>query len=167
MLPSQMDDHRKVSLVNDIEALLTPTVEGLGYELLCLELGQDSGDTLLRLYIDSETGIGIDDCEKVSRAVSAQLEIDDPIAGAYRLEVSSPGWDRPLAKPDHFREYIGSEAKIRTGLPIIDRRNFRGRIRAFEDDAVHLEVDGELFVIPLVEIERARLVPDDSGRGKS
>lgn len=153
-----------MSLAQDIEAALTPTVEGLGYELLCLELQPDGKDALLRLYIESPEGIGIQDCEKVSRAVSAQLEIDDPIAGAYRLEVSSPGWDRPLAKKKHFEDYMGSEAKIRTHLPIIDRRNFRGFIRAVEDEAVHLQVDGELFVIPLADIEKARLVPDDGSR---
>ncbi|MGB1557975.1 MAG: ribosome maturation factor RimP [Oceanococcaceae bacterium] len=147
-------------LARDIEELLEPTVSGLGYELLCLEMVTGGKELLLRLYIDSEAGIGIGDCEKVSRAVSAQLEIDDPIAEAYRLEVSSPGWDRPLVKPEHFVTYQGHETKIKTLLPLDGRRNFRGRIVSVADGAVHIEVDGAPFVIRLDDIERARLVPE-------
>lgn len=147
-------------LAQDIEALINPTVEGLGYELLCLELGQEGRDLMLRLYIDGPDGIGIGDCEAVSRAVSAQLEVEDPIPEAYRLEVSSPGWDRPLAKAAHFEAYLGHEAKIRTAVAIDGRRNYRGRMLRVADEAVHVEVDGEEFVIPLAAIERARLVPE-------
>ncbi|MEN8720886.1 MAG: ribosome maturation factor RimP [Oceanococcaceae bacterium] len=156
-----------MSLAQDLENALIPTVEALGFELLCLELGQDGHDALLRLYIDKADGITVDDCARVSRAVSTQLEVEDPIAGAYRLEVSSPGWDRPLAKPAHFAMFMGELAKVRTHMPVEDRRNFRGRIVALDEDAVHLEVDGETFVVPFADIERARLVPPADGPVRS
>ncbi len=142
-----------------LEQKLEPAVSGLGYELLCVELQGTGQDAVLRLYIDSEDGIGIKDCEAVSREVSALLDVDDPIEGAYRLEVSSPGFDRPLVKAEHFQAYIGQETKIRMRLPVGGRRNFRGRILGCEDGFLHLDVDNERFELSLSDLERARLVP--------
>jgi ribosome maturation factor RimP len=101
-----------MALQERVQALLEPLVEGLGYELVCLELHGSGAHALLRLYIDAPQGIGLDDCERVSREVSAALDVADPISGSYRLEVSSPGLDRPLAKPEHFRRFAGRQAKL-------------------------------------------------------
>nr|MBV6630331.1 ribosome maturation factor RimP [Oceanococcus sp. HetDA_MAG_MS8] len=147
-------------LARDIEALIAPTIEGLGYELLCLEFAQAGHDTILRVYIDHANGIGLEDCETVSRALSAQLEVEDPIPEAYRLEVSSPGWDRPLVKEEHFLAFVGSEAKVKMAVPLDGRRNFRGFILSASDGQVQLLVDGTEFSIPLADVDRARLVPD-------
>ena len=145
--------------------LLEPCVEGLGYELLLLEVLRGSGTTL-RLYIDrpagaAEAGVGIGDCEKVSRQVSALLEVEDPISSEYTLEVSSPGWDRPLRKAAHFAEYSGWEAKVMLAMPMDGRRKFRGIIDAVDEQSVRLIVDGEPFDLPMADIERARLVFDE------
>lgn len=151
-----------------VQALLEPLVESLGYELVCLELHGSGAHALLRLYIDSAgdstagnlaTGIGLEDCERVSREVSAALDVADPISGSYRLEVSSPGLDRPLAKPEHFRRYSGQQARVQTRLPVSGRRRFAGRLLGLEQDEVVIEVDGISYRLPLAQIEKARLQP--------
>lgn len=147
------------SLVNNLQERLEPAVADLGYDLLCIELQGTGNDAVLRLYIDSPNGIGVDDCVAVSREVSALLDVDDPIDSAYRLEVSSPGMDRPLVKPQHFNEYIGRDAKLKLRVPHAGRRNFRGKLLACSEEAVSVEVDGERFDLPFIDIERARLVP--------
>lgn len=147
------------ALLSQLETTLTPAVSGLGYELLCLEF-QGSGDNaVLRLYIDAADGIGVEDCARVSREVSALLDVEDPIAQGYRLEVSSPGLDRPLVTPAHFRQFIGQEAKVRLHASQQERRNFRGEILSCDNSQLQLRVDGEVFDLALNDIERARLVP--------
>jgi ribosome maturation factor RimP len=141
-------------------ALLEPLVESLGYELVCLELHGSGQHSLLRLYIDAPQGIGLEDCERVSREVSATMDVADPISGSYRLEVSSPGLDRPLAKPEHFRRFAGREAKVQMRVPVDGRRRFAGRLLGIEQDQVVIEVDGSSFRLPLEQVEKARLVPE-------
>ncbi len=150
--------------------LLEPSIEGLGYELVLLEVIRGKGVTL-RLFIDwlpgtvDENGVakvvGIDDCEIVSRQISALLEVEDPISSEYTLEVSSPGLDRPLRKPAHFAEFMGWEAKVTLDAPMDGRRKYRGTIEAVDDETVRLVVDGTAFDLVLADIERARLVFDD------
>ena len=149
-----------MTLAGNIEQTLRPTVEGLGYEFLCLEQISDGRDPLLRLYIDHADGINVEDCAKVSRAISALLDVEDSLLSTYRLEVSSPGWDRPLVTAEHFLQFVGSEARIRMRLPLAGQRNFRGRIHGVEADQVVIEVDGEPRSLTLNDIEKARLVPD-------
>lgn len=143
----------------ELKQLLEPAVEGLGYELVDLDLKVGGRDGLVRLYIDGPDGIGLDDCETVSRQVSTVLDVEDPIPGQYTLEVSSPGLDRRLTKREHFERFTGEDVRIRLRVPIEGRRNFRGALRAVDEDSVEVEVDGESHRLPIATIASARLVP--------
>lgn len=150
----------------DIDALLAPTVASLGLALLGVEYLPAPGGALLRLYIDvagdgaPERTVGIEDCEAVSREVSAQLDVEDPISGHYTLEVSSPGVDRPLFTAAQFARFAGQDAKVVLKLPQDGRRRLAGRIVGVEGDAVTFAVDDDPFVVAVDNIEKARLVPD-------
>lgn len=140
--------------------LLEPVVTALGYELLDVEYASAGRHSLLRVYLDRGDGgaIGLDDCERASRAIGAVLDAEDPIGHEYRLEVSSPGFDRPLRTPAHFARFAGSEARIELAVPVEGRRRFRGRLGAVEDGKVTIEVDGREWHLPLAGISKARLV---------
>lgn len=138
--------------------LVEPVVVGMGYELVGVEF--DSHQRILRVYIDSERGIMIDDCSKVSHQLSGLLDVEDPIPGNYQLEVSSPGMDRPLFTPAHFERFAGSLARLQLLRPIDGRRRFKARLRGLRDDKVVLQ-DGETeFEIPFDLIDKARIVPE-------
>jgi ribosome maturation factor RimP len=143
--------------------LLEPTIERLGYELTDLELKLGGRDGLVRIFIDKEAGIDIEDCETVSRQVSAILDVEDPLPGHYTLEVSSPGLDRTLTKPAHFQRFMGEDVKVKLRFPLQGRRNFRGALKAADDEHIEVEVDGESHSLPLATIETARLVPHFQG----
>ncbi len=143
-----------------VRSLLQPVVEGLGYELVGVEYHPQGRHSLLRVYIDQPEGIGIEDCERVSRQISAVLDVEDPIRGQYTLEVSSPGLDRPLFEPAHFERFAGHEVKLRLLSPLEGRRRLSGRLAGVEDGCVVVEGDGESWRIPFDMIERANLVPD-------
>ncbi|TJY62173.1 ribosome maturation factor RimP [Sinimarinibacterium sp. CAU 1509] len=147
-------------LKDRLQGMLEPLVESLGYELLLLEFSPSSKSGLLRLFIDAPAGISLEDCERVSREVSGLLDVEDPISTAYRLEVSSPGFDRPLAKPAHFERFINEQARVQLVAPLNGRRRFVGWIREVGGDAVTLETADGMVEIPFVEIDRARLVPE-------
>ena len=154
----------------EIAALLAPTVESLGVELLGIEYLPAPGGALVRLYIDvpaSETErlVGIEDCEAVSREVSAQLDVADPISGNYTLEVSSPGVDRPLFTPQQFARFIGEQAKVGLKLPQEGRRRLQGTIAAVDGDTIIIEVDGLPFAVAFENIDKAKLVPDWAALG--
>lgn len=136
--------------------ILEPAVNSLGYELVELEFQ----GKVLRLYIDQQQGVTLADCEKVSRQVDAVLDVADPIPGAYTLEVSSPGLDRPLNKPVDFTGRTGQRARIELKLPLNGRRRFSGTLRGWENDEVLIEVDGLLFRLPFAQIGKARLMPE-------
>ena len=142
-----------------LEKLLAPVVDGLGYELLgILRLAQARRGVLLRLYIDSEFGITVDDCARVSHHVSGVLDVEDVIRGEYTLEVSSPGLDRPLFTLAHFQRFIGAQVKIRLYRAEHNRRNFSGVLRAVDNDTVLIDDNGTEFRLPYGRIERANLV---------
>jgi ribosome maturation factor RimP len=144
-----------------LRELLEPSVTGLGYEFVGVELVGAGGRRVLRLYIDAQSGVDLADCERVSRQVSALLDVEDPIAGQYVLEVSSPGLDRPLFTPEHFRRFVGHEVKIVLKQAREGRRRFRGRLAGVRDDqAVVLIEDSEEHVLALSAIGKANLVPD-------
>ncbi len=157
---------------SQIAALLAPTVESLGLLLLGAEYLPTPGGALLRLYIDVPADaspgadgeprtVGIEDCEAVSREVSAQLDVEDPISSNYTLEVSSPGVDRPLFSPAQFAQFIGEQAKVGLKLPQDGRRKLRGAIVAVDDDGrIEFDVDGQSLKVSFDNIEKARLVPD-------
>ncbi|MBB3855733.1 ribosome maturation factor RimP [Xanthomonas arboricola] len=152
----------------EIANLLGPTVESLGLELLGVEYLPAPGGATLRLYIDvplaeqPERVINVDDCERVSREVSAQLDVEDPITGNYTLEVSSPGVDRPLFTLEQFGRHVGESAKIVLKLAQDGRRRFQGQIVRIdsEADAVVFAVDGKDVQIGFDNIDKARILPD-------
>ena len=139
--------------------LLQPVVVGLGYELYGIEYLGQGKYSVLRLYIDREEGITLEDCERVSRQLSAVLDVEDPISGNYTLEVSSPGMDRPLLQRDHYERFSGEQIKLKTMRPIEGRSRYAGLLQGVQGDDVILEVDGETVTIPLDAINQARLVP--------
>lgn len=144
--------------VPHIEQLLQPGAEALGYELVCVEMS--GGDTsILRIYIDTPEGVNITDCSKASRQFGAILDVEDPISSRYTLEVSSPGMDRPLAKPAHFEVAVGQNVKIKMATLINGRRRFTGELIEATDKFAVVEVDGEQSELPYDEMDRARLVP--------
>jgi ribosome maturation factor RimP len=153
----------------EITALLAPTVASLQLELLGVEFVPSGAHALLRLYIDvvpdssrpdAQRQVSIEDCEAVSREVSAMLDVNDPISSAYTLEVSSPGIDRPLFTSVQFARHAGETAKIALQLPIDGRRRLQGRIERADGENIVLTVDGKEFAIAHDNIEKARLVPD-------
>jgi ribosome maturation factor RimP len=143
----------------ELVKLLEPAVEQLGYELADLELRIGGRDGVLRLFIDKPDGIGTVDCEVVSRQVSAILDVEDPIPGNYTLEVSSPGLDRTLTKPAHFKRFMGQDVRVKLRFPLSGRRNYRGALKAADDEKIEVEVDGESYSLPIATIESARLIP--------
>ncbi len=145
---------------DELQKLLEPTIERLGYELTDLEVRLSGKGGLLRITIDKPDGIGLDDCEKVSHAVGALLDVEDPLQSDYNLEVSSPGLDRKLTKVEHFQRFEGETLKITMRFPIEGRRRFRGTLVSSDDKNIVVEVDGLRVPVELSMIDTARLVPE-------
>lgn len=148
----------------DLKALrrmLAAVVETMGYELAGVELHARRDNALLRIYIDSENGISLDDCQRVSHQLSGVLDVEEPIAGRYTLEVSSPGLDRPLFEAAHFNRFAGSEVCIQLRELLDGRRKLVGRLLGMrDDDVVIVDSEGREWRVPLERIEKARLVPE-------
>ncbi len=151
-----------LQLEKRIEEIIEPAVHDLGFEVVRIEL---SGDHNPRLQIMAEPLKGdvmtVDHCASISRAVSAILDVDDPINGAYTLEVSSPGLDRPLVKLRDFVRFAGFEARIDTTQAVDGRKRFRGRLGGVDGETVSISVDGQEMTIPYPEIRRAKLLVSD------
>ena len=145
---------------NELKELLEPGIERLGYEVSDLEVQLSGKSGVVRIFIDHPDGIGLDDCEKVSQAVSALLDVEDPLPAHYNLEVSSPGLDRKLTKVEHFQRFKGETLKVQLRFPIAGRKRFRGRLLSSNDENIVVEVDGEPHTLPLATIDTARLVPE-------
>ena len=143
----------------ELTKLLEPTVAGLGYELSDLEVKLGGRHGVLRVFIDKPDGVGLDDCEKVSLAVSALLDVEDPLPGQYDLEVSSPGLDRKLTKIEPFQRFKGEVVKVQMRFPVEGRRRFRGTLVSSDEENIVVEVDGESHSLPVATIDTARLVP--------
>lgn len=143
-----------------LDDLVKNTVEGLGFQLWGYEYRPHSESALLRIFIEKNEGISIDDCASVSRQIGAVLDVENIIPVAYILEVSSPGMDRVLFSPEQYQDYIGDTLKIRTRTPIEERRNFKGSLMKASDSIVTIKVDNQEFEIPFESIDRARLVLD-------
>lgn len=150
---------------DQIESLLAPVVEALGCELWGIEYQSQGRHSRLRVYIEREDGVSVEDCERVSREVSDLLDVEDVIAASYTLEVSSPGMDRILFKADHYRANVGAVVDVRLNFPVDGRKHIVGVLAGLEDDEVIVrpgEQDGpedEEYVLPLENIHRARVVP--------
>jgi ribosome maturation factor RimP len=154
---------RKVRELNrhelDIEALLTPVVASQGCEIWGVEYVSQGRHSRLRIYIDKEDGITVEDCEKVSRQVGDVLDVADTVTGAYTLEVSSPGMDRILFKPEQFSANTGETVDIRLHLAFEGQKHFVGVLAAFENDEAFVHVGEEEYVFPIENVQRARIVP--------
>lgn len=138
-------------------ALIEPLVGRLGYELVEVEYGAGHGGGTLRVFIDAAAGIGVDDCERVSREISALLDVEDPIPGAYTLEVSSPGFDRVLRTREHFGRFVGSRVFVELKEPRAGRRRYTGQLLEVDAGGIALAVDKERVAVTFAEIGKARL----------
>mgnify|MGYP000459947181 FL=1 len=142
-----------------MQVMLEPTVEALGFELWGIEHISQGRHSVLRVYIDSENGIGVEDCAAVSQQVSAILDVEDPITGEYTLEVSSPGMDRLLFKLEQFTGYIGEQIELRLRTPFEGRRKFKGVLKGIEGEDVVVQVDDHEYLLPYSAIDKARVEP--------
>jgi len=150
------------NLEEKLREIVGAAVETLGYEFVGCEYHRQGRRGLLRVYIDSEHGIMLKDCEQASRQISAVLDVEDPIEGGYDLEVSSPGDDRPLFTLAHFHRFVGRLVRIRLSVPQNGRRNYKGVLEVVSDEAITVTGDGETWILPFNDIEKANLVPDDN-----
>jgi ribosome maturation factor RimP len=147
------------SKAQQIQALLEPTVEAMGFELWGVEYLSQGRHSLLRLYIESEQGISVDDCAAVSEQASGVLDVEDPISGEYTLEVSSPGMDRLLFRLDQYPGYVGETLELRLRAPFEGRRKFRGTLRGIEEQDIVIQVDDHEYLLPYSAVEKARVQP--------
>jgi ribosome maturation factor RimP len=143
-----------------VQALVEPVVSSLGYELVGVEFLMQGRSGLLRVYIDAEDGITLDDCQRVSHQLSGVLDVEDIIKGQYQLEISSPGLDRPLFTKEHFERFTGHMAKLKLTVPLNGQRKFRGTLKGVENDQLKLDVDGEEILLPLNTVDKANLIPE-------
>jgi len=138
--------------------MLRPAVEETGKELLGVEFISAGNNSVLRLFIDHENGIDVDDCAEVSRQVGAILDVEDPISSEYNLEVSSPGVDRPLFELSHFQQVVGETINVKLSMPLNGRRKFKGILAAIENDTLIIEVDGIDYELAINNVDKANLV---------
>ena len=148
-----------------LQAVIQPSVETLGYELVGIEYLPQGRHSLLRVYIDSENGITIDDCEKASHQISGLLDVEDVVHGQYNLEVSSPGLDRPLFTESQFERFTGQKVKMKLAVPLNGRKKLKGIIRGVSNGNIELEVndeqlDDQVVAVPFSSIDKANLIPD-------
>jgi ribosome maturation factor RimP len=165
-----------VALREKLIGLVEPLLGNLGYELVELEFAAGRGSGMLRVFIDRLSGsangtepVGIEDCERVSREISALMDVHDPIPTAYRLEVSTPGLDRVLRTPAHFARFVGSRVEVELAVPRDGRRRYTGRLALAGPAGIELNVDGTLVPLGYAEVFRARMVPewpDNSSKGR-
>ncbi len=146
-----------------IESLITPAMEAMGYEMVCIRMQGSGGGRVLQVIAERQDreGMTVEDCTTISRDVSAVLDVEDPIKGAYNLEVSSPGLDRPLVRQKDFERFVGFEAKIETHELLNGRRHFRGRLLGLAGDKVRIALDDGEWQVPFPGIRSAKLVMND------
>jgi len=144
-----------------MESLFEPVVSGLGYEFVGVEYLAQGTRSMLRVYIDAEDGINVDDCAAVSHQISGVLDVEDPIAAQqYVLEVSSPGLDRLLFKLADYKKFENRVIDVKLAIPLHGRRKFKGVINSSDEENIIVNVDGKDFELPFIQIEKARLVPE-------
>ncbi len=151
----------KKEIVEKAYKTLEKFIESIGYEVISIEFLREQIGWVLRIYIDKEGGVGIDDCAKVSELISPILDVEDFIEVSYNLEVSSPGVNRPLRKEEHFRKVIGETIKVSTEEGIEEynmRKNYKGKLKGVNDAKIEIEIDKKIYKIPLSKIRKANLV---------
>ncbi len=146
------------TLEQKLQEMLQGVVEDLGCELWGIECQRAGRFMTVRLFIDKEGGVGVDDCADVSRQVSAILDVEDPIADKYNLEVSSPGLDRPLFTLEQFQRYVGEDIAVHLRIPVLDRRKWQGKLEKIENDMLTLIVDGQEQVLIFGNIQKANVI---------
>lgn len=144
--------------VDELKNLLEPVVTGLGYLFWGVEYVAQGKHSTLRVFIDHEDGINVDQCAEVSHQISAVMDVEDPISQNYTLEVSSPGMDRPLFTLEQFAAYIGEWVQVRLRAPFEGRRKFKGVLTAIEDQDICVTVDGMDYLLPIESVEKANLI---------
>lgn len=149
-------------VVNQVEDLIAPVIEEMDIELVDVEYLSERGRWVLRVYIDHEAGVGVEDCARVSEEIGDLIDVKDIIQHEYVLEVSSPGLDRPLKREKDFMRAVGKKIKVRTFAPINGRRNYKGVLQDFSGERLYLSVEdggqSRVAVIPLPDVEKANLV---------
>jgi ribosome maturation factor RimP len=153
---------RKEEILEKVRQIAAPLAAQEGLELIDVEIGGGGGRQVLRVFIDKANGVSLDDCTSVSRAVSAALDVEDPIQGAYDLEVSSPGLDRPLRTPEHFHKFLGSRVRVKTFGPLPEcenRKSFIGILKSYENSTIAVDVDGKVFQVPHAQVSKANVEP--------
>lgn len=141
----------------EIYNVICPVVESLGYELWGCEYLSQGNYTLLRIYIDKNGGVTLDDCQSVSGQLSATLDVADIISNRYTLEVSSPGLQRPLFNKQQYARYLGHKISFRLRSPIGGQRNFIGLLKSIDDNCLTIDCDSKQVILPIVDIEKANL----------
>lgn len=147
------------SLEERLTQMLAPSVEDLGYDLVGIEYMRAGKHSTLRVYIDKDQGIVVDDCAVVSRQISALMDVEDPIKNEYTLEVSSPGLERPLFNAKQYEAFIGENVKIQLNIPSQNRRKWQGIIDSVNGEIICLNVDGSLENFALSNIQKANIIP--------
>jgi ribosome maturation factor RimP len=151
-----------------IEAMIAPSLEAMGYRVVRVTLTGGRRATLqIMAERADERALSVEDCSEISRTVSALLDVADPIAGAYLLEVSSPGIDRPLVRREDFARFVGFEAKIELNAPIDGRKRFRGRLLGVEGNQLRVLVEATPVALPIAAVARAKLVLTDELLGRT
>lgn len=145
------------SRTEELRNLLEPAIKALGYSLWGIEYVPQGKHSLVRVYLDKEGGVGIEDCAQASRQISSIFDVEDPISGEYTLEVSSPGLDRVLFSLDQYKEYLGWHLRIRLRENFENRRKFTGQLKAIVDDELVLIIGDEKYTIPYELVEKANL----------
>lgn len=148
------------TLVERLTDITEPAVAAAGFELLGVELIRAEHNTTLRIYIDHEEGVLVDDCALVSRQVSAVLDVEDPISVEYNLEVSSPGADRPLFKLAHYEALVGEKIAVQLQVPVASRRKLTGELTAIDGETLTFIVEDKPFPVAFSQIKKANLVPN-------
>ncbi len=150
-----------MNIAERVEALVTPMITEMGYRVWDVEYVKEGAEWYLRITLDSDNGIDIDDCEKVSRAINPVIDEADPIEDFYYLEVSSPGLERVLRKQEHFLACIGSEIEIRLfALDENKKKSYTGKLAAYENDAVSIDIGNETLTIPMNKISKVQTLFD-------
>ena len=142
-----------------IEQLIAPVVGDMGFEFWGLEYQTQSGSTLLRIFIEAEDGISVDHCAEVSRQLSLMLDVEDPIQGVYRLEVSSPGMARPFFTLDQYRRHIGFMVKVKLRFGFDGRKQFKGLLTGIENDELLIQEGEDEYCLPFEAIEKGSMIP--------
>ena len=143
-----------------IEAILEPAVQSAGCDLVACEWAMEGGRAVLRVLVDKEGGVLVQDCERISHLLDPLLDVEDLIPGRYNLEISSPGLERPLRKFSDFKRFTGNAVRLKTKIPLQNRSHFKGVIRKVEDETIFIEGEGATFEVPFKEVHRARLEVD-------